>query len=99
MCGLCGLIGEEAEWSDGLHSSLPKRRNRLRRILFINHVIKPYRLNITDFQGVNYLVETLTGKQGIANGLNNLWDEIEKLTGREIDVLDPLILNHLELSN
>lgn len=99
MCGLCGLIDGEAEWSDGLDLSLPKRRNRLRRIQFINHIFRPYHLNITDFQGVNYLIETFTGKRSMANGLNSLWDEIENLTGREFDVLDPLILDHLELCN
>lgn len=41
MCGLCGLIGEDVHWSDPIDTSLPGRRERLRRIASINQVIAP----------------------------------------------------------
>lgn len=96
MCGLCGLIGEQQDWTDSLQSDLPKRRERLRKIKLLNQIIAPYRLSITDVHGVNYLVQTPTGKQGIANGLEQLWAEVQQLTGQHIDVLDPQLLSHLE---
>lgn len=96
MCGLCGLIGEQQDWTDSLRSDLPRRQERLRKIKMLNHITASYRLSITDFQGVNYLIQTPTGKQSIANGLDQLWNEIQQLTGQKIDVLDPRLLSHLE---
>ncbi|PRN02033.1 hypothetical protein A0O30_24850 [Pseudomonas sp. LLC-1] len=96
MCGLCGLMGEDAHWSDPLDSSLPARRERLRRIASINQVVAPFRLKVSDVQGATYLVQGPTGKQGIASGLEQLWQVAEGILNRKLDPLDPRILDHLE---
>lgn len=96
MCGLCGLIGEDAHWSDPLDTHLPGRRERLRRIASINQVVAPFRLKINDVQGAAYLVQGATGKQGIASGLEQLWKVAEEIVNRRLDPLDPVILDHLE---
>ena len=97
MCGLCGLIGEQVDWTASL-SDLPQRRERYKRLKFINTLAKPHKVQISDVHGVNYLVQTLTGKQAMATGLNELWQQIENLTGKGIDVLDDGFLQALEQS-
>lgn len=96
MCGLCGLIGEDAHWSDPLEKSIPGRRERLRRIASINRVIAPLRLKVSDFQGSSYLIQGATGKQGLASGLDQLWQVAEELVSHKLDPLDPRILDYLE---
>lgn len=95
MCGLCGLIEEQSDWTASL-SELPRRQERYRRLKLINALAKPHRIQISDVHGVNYLVQTPTGKQAMANGLGELWGQIRTLTGRPIDVLDERFLHVLE---
>lgn len=95
MCGLCGLIQEESNWTDSL-SDLPRRQERYRRLKLINRLVKPYLVHVADVHGVNYLVQTPTGKQAIANGLGELWTQIHTLTGKPVDVLDERFLQTLE---
>lgn len=96
MCGLCGLLGEDVHWSDPLCDGLPRRRERLSRIVAINKVLAPFRLKVEDFQGVSYLLLGATGKQELATGLDQLWQRAESLIGRALDPLDPALLNQLE---
>lgn len=96
MCGLCGLLGEDVHWSDPLGDELPRRRERLRRIAAINKVLAPFHLKVEDFQGVSYLLLGATGKQKMANGLDQLWQRAEQLIGRQLDPLDERLLEHLE---
>lgn len=95
MCGLCGLIEEQSDWTASL-SELPRRQERYKRLKFINKLTAPYRVQVSDVHGVNYLIQTLTGKQAIANGLDELWVQIFTLTGRQVDVLDDDFLGYLE---
>ncbi|MCQ2992524.1 hypothetical protein NLO88_00950 [Pseudomonas syringae] len=99
MCGLCGLLGEDVHWSDPLGSELPRRRERLRRIAAINRVVAPFRLKVEDFQGSSYLLLGATGKQALASGLDQLWEKAELLIGRQLDPLDPVVLDHLQRSS
>jgi hypothetical protein len=96
MCGLCGLLGEDVHWSDPLGDELPRRRERLRRIAAINKVVAPFRLKVDDFQGVSYLLLGATGKQALASGLDQVWQQAEQLIGRQLDPLDERLLEHLE---
>lgn len=100
MCGLCGLIAEQTDWSSTQFNSLPRRQERYKRMAIINQFVKPLRVQVSDVQGVNYLVQTMTGKQAIANGLGELWGKVESLTGKKIDVLDENFLkNFVELNH
>ncbi|WP_057388679.1 hypothetical protein [Pseudomonas aeruginosa] len=97
MCGLCGLLGEDAHWSDPLGGDgLPRRRERLRRIATINRVLVPFRLSVSDVHGSAYLVQGATGKQAVATGLEQLWQAAESILGLSPDPLDPRLLEHLE---
>lgn len=95
MCGLCGLIEAQIEWGDNL-GELPKRQERYKRLKLINTITKPLKITVSDVQGVNYLVQTMTGKTTIANGLHELWAAITELSGKSIDVLDKEYLNQLQ---
>lgn len=97
MCGLCGLISEQTDWTDSLsNDSIPRRQERYQRLKLINRLTAPYRVQVSDVQGVNYLVQTMTGKQAIANGLAELWQQVETLAGKGIDVLDDDYLSKLQ---
>lgn len=97
MCGLCGLLGEDLHWSDPLDDTLPRRRERLRRIVAINQVLAPFRLKVSDVHGTSYLVQGATGRQELASGLDPLWQQAEAILGRPLDPLDPRVLDHLEM--
>lgn len=96
MCGLCGLLGEDVHWSDPLGDELPRRRERQRRIKAINRVLAPFWLSVSDFQGSGYLLQSATGRQELASGLEQLWSQAEAMLGRAPDPLDPRVLTHLE---
>lgn len=98
MCGLCGLIEEQTDWTD-LPSDLPRRQERQKRLSVVNKIIKPLQVTVSDVQGVNFLVQTLTGKSALANGLNELWGQIDSLTAKPIDVLDESYLDRLVYFN
>lgn len=96
MCGLCGLLGEDMHWSDPVDGTHTPRRDRQRRIRAINHVLAPFRIHVSDFQGTAYLLQGATGRQELATGLDALWQAAEAMLGRAPDPLDPAILAHLE---
>ncbi|UFH51046.1 hypothetical protein [Pseudomonas sp. KNUC1026] len=96
MCGLCGLIGEDGHWSDPLGDTLPRRRERLRRLAAINQVLAPFRLKVSDVQGASYLIQGPTGRQALASGLEELWQQAEAVIGKSLDPLAGNILDALE---
>ena len=95
MCGLCGVIAEQRDWSDGISKDIPKRQERYRKIKIINQILKYYGVAVSDFQGVNYLIQNKTGKTAVANGLSALWNEVHMMINRDIDVLDDQFLDNL----
>lgn len=95
MCGLCGLIAEITDWTDSLPNELPRRQERYKRIAIINKILKPFHVHVSDSQGVNYLVESLTGKREIANGLQELWDKVASINPN-FDILDESYLRKLD---
>ncbi len=103
MCGLCGMLGADAHWSDA--SSTPqafkgrkatRRQERLRRVALINEVLRHYSVEAKDWQGTSYLLSTPTGKSAVVDHLGMLWSEAEKLAGRPCDPLDPRLMAALE---
>lgn len=96
MCGLCGVIGETQDWSQTISNQYPRRQERYQRIKLLNQILAPYKIKISDFQGVNYLIQTATGKQSVVNGIQALWNEIDTLCHIQIDVLDGKYLAQLE---
>jgi hypothetical protein len=102
MCGLCGMLGGEAHWSDaGLPASddeqaRTRRRERQLRIAHLNRVLRGFSCAVSDWQGHAYLLSTFTGKTEIIEHLAQLWPAVEHLSGRSADPLAADLLARLQ---
>ena len=104
MCGLCGMLGGEAHWTDGAPSAgggsntaAPTRRvERLYRVALTNAVLAHYGLALADWEGSRYLLSNRTGRTEIVGDLAQLWQMAEGMLGRRCDPLDPTLVERLE---
>lgn len=102
MCGLCGLLSEDAHWASRLdghpvgslstgmaQSANPvlRRLARGRRITFINRMLVARRIRVTDWRGSHYQVTGPTGKTSLAANISQIWLAVERVTGRPFDPL------------
>jgi hypothetical protein len=92
MCGLCGLLGTESDWSSSIGSSLPARQQRFQRISEANRILGFFRLRLDDFQGVSYVLTGPTGRQEMVADFGQLWRLAESFAHRPLDPLDPELL-------
>ena len=98
MCGLCGMLGGEAEWSERLPGDNRTRMaERQRRLSLANRVLGHYGLELKDWQGRFYLLGDRKGRTEVVETLHALWPAAAAMAGRPIDPLDPLLLARLEL--
>ncbi len=102
MCGLCGILGGKAHWTDSsatpeifAEREMTQRRERLDRAGLVNRVLGHYRLTLKDWQGAQYVLRSATGKSALVDNLSQMWAEAEIMTGREIDPLDPELIASL----
>ena len=107
MCGLCGILGGKAHWTDT--AATPEvfsargvthtaQRERFDRAELVNRVLAHYRLSLKDWSGAQYVLRSGTGKTALVDNLSQMWAEAEKMTGREIDPLDPGLISGLTRS-
>lgn len=105
MCGLCGVLGGEAHWADGVAgpgapaaSAVPwlRRQARRRRVDLGNRVLRHHGLALADWQGTGYVLRGRTGGTEMVAGLADLWPKAERLCGRPVDPLDPALLDALD---
>jgi hypothetical protein len=105
MCGLCGVLGAAAHWTDasartnvspGGAAPLTRWRERYGRIALVNRVLRHYGLKLSDFQGQSYLLRSATGREALVPDLVGVWATAERLAGRPCDPLDPELLAALE---
>jgi hypothetical protein len=102
MCGLCGVLGAESDWTDaaarpeafGGHATRSQERHR--RIALANRILRHYGLRLGDFAGRSYVLRGATGRQAIVPHLVGMWAAAESLAGRRCDPLDPALLAALE---
>ena len=106
MCGLCGILGVDAHWSDAASNphafkgrEATRRQDRLRRVALVNAVLRHYSVTAKDWQGMSYMLTTATGKSAIVDHLGLLWPEAEKLAGRPCDPLEDQLVGALEARN
>lgn len=88
MCGMCGLLGGPAHWSNSTPGAGQQRRQRMLQLARANHFLKLFRLELHDFHGQSYLLTTPTGRQELAPDFAALWRAVENLQGRPVDPLD-----------
>ena len=104
MCGLCGVLGSEAHWTDaaarpatfGAGVAMTRRQERFARIALANRVLRHYRLQLGDFQGQSYVLRSATGRQELVPHLAGMWAAAERLAGRPCDPLDRALIAALE---
>jgi len=94
MCGVCGTLGGEEHWSSGAgriqgNAALTRRAERAERIRVLNLVLRPTRVQVSDWQGRSFLVAGATGKQQVVDSLPHIWRAVQEITGRCIDPLAP----------
>ncbi len=89
MCGLCGIFDNGRRWMDAAATLDPAafRRERLRRVAIIRHVLDPLHVRVDDWEGASFLVCGPTGAVEIVDNLFDLWRKAEMLSGRRLDPL------------
>lgn len=97
MCGLCGVFGTEEAWSDAGVTAVgeggrTRRHERLHRVAIANRVLKPFGMQVTDWNGVSYTVRSQTGQTVIVNSIAEVWPAAEKFRRQVIDPLDPRVI-------
>jgi hypothetical protein len=99
MCGLCGVLGGNSDWTD--HGSLTaatatRRALRLERVRAANLILAQFGLGLTDWQGAHYHLSNHTGRTEIADNLSMVWQAAERILGRACDPLDPSLIERIE---
>lgn len=98
MCGLCGLLGPGAHWSeapdiaDGNRTGPAERHHRAASA---NRVLALFGLKLSVWQ-TRYVLVNRTGRSVVIDSLGQLWVEAERLSGRACDPLDPVLIAALE---
>jgi hypothetical protein len=104
MCGLCGVLGGEAHWTDAAAGpeafkggvTLTKRQERFARIELANSILRHYGLKLRDFEASSYVLRSATGREELVPHLPGMWAAAERLAGRACDPLDPALIAALE---
>jgi hypothetical protein len=104
MCGLCGVLGSEAHWTDAAarpgaflgRTEMTRRQERFARIALANRILRHYGLKLGDFEGQSYVLRSATGRQELVPHLAGMWAAAERLAGRPCDPLDPELIAVLE---
>jgi hypothetical protein len=96
MCVLCYELAPEDHWTDGVSDAEvtdAPGRPRYRRMRILSAVLAPYGLTVSDpGSGAHCVVADRKGSAEVAAGLPAVWRAAERLSSREIDVLDPDLL-------
>lgn len=99
MCVLCYELTPEDHWSDGVSDGVANDqpgRARYRRTRILSAVLAPYGLTVSDpGTGPHCVVADRKGSAEVVAGLPALWQAAERLSPREIDVLDSELLQAL----
>ncbi|PYM05173.1 MAG: hypothetical protein DMD82_11955 [Candidatus Rokuibacteriota bacterium] len=105
MCGLCGVFGAEAHWTDAAGqdtgsgdpaSGRTRRQARLYRVALANKVLKHYGLTLADWDGTYFVLANRTGRSEIVDHLAAVWPVAERMAGRACDPLDPALIAAVE---
>jgi hypothetical protein len=100
MCGLCGVLGGEGDWTDRgaapFSAARTRRAERLERVRIANLVLAQFGLELSDWQGAKYQLASRTGRTEIVDNLAQLWQSAERILGRTCDPLDPALIARME---
>jgi hypothetical protein len=99
MCGACGAISGGPDWIDRVGNpegashpaDLTRGAERQRRIALVNIVLRPHRLELSDF-GAGLSLRGPTGQTELVESLAHVWMAADRLSSSLIDPLDNLPL-------
>ena len=101
MCGLCGVLGSEDDWThsqamplDGARST--RRAQRLHRVRVANVVLAQFGLDLADWQGAKFQLSSRTGQTELVDNLVQVWQAAERILGRACDPLDASLIARVE---
>ena len=105
MCVLCGELVSALHWSDlggnGLIITVgdtqgQRLKSRLKKVKYANEILSFYALKLSEWQNSKYILSNKTGKSVIVNDLGDLWSKAESMLGRNLDILEPKLLEHIK---
>ena len=101
MCGLCGVLGNEGDWTDAPAIPLPgarptRRGQRLQRVRLVNAVLAQFGLVLSDWEGAKYQLSSLTGRTEVVDNFAQVWQAAERILGQTCDPLDLALVARIE---
>ena len=102
MCGLCGVWRGKAHWTARVHN--PKifvatgddaapLRERFAQMTVLNRVLRPFGVSVRDWEGSQWIVDSVNGGSEIVANVAALWPAAERLSKRKIDPLSATLLD------
>lgn len=108
MCVLCGESVMQIHWTDRKMEShkdgaivvagqfqRSRQRERHHRTRLTNKILRYYGLTLEDWTGSKYVLRDKKGRTEIIQDFGALWPAAEKMIGRPLDPLDPLLIENL----
>jgi hypothetical protein len=111
MCVLCGQdfvaqvhwtdrhlenqAREAAPGSDPVALQGARRRDRAHRVALTNEILRHYGLKLDDWGGSKYVLRDRKGRSELVQDLGSLWPAAERLAGRTLDPLEPVLVETL----
>src|SRR5262245_47650368 len=109
MCVLCWQFLSEGHWTEqqfddqttatmvtaGDARERSRRRDRYHRTRVLNQILSHYGLRLDDWQSRSYVLSDRKGSTVIVQDLGDLWPAAQQLARRQLDPLDPQLLNAL----
>jgi hypothetical protein len=98
MCAACGVLGGGPDWLDrtenGGSGNVASGPERQRRIALVNLLLEVPRLRLRPF-GPRMVIASATGRAEIVDDLRHVWAQADRMSGCEVDLLDPAFLERL----
>lgn len=96
MCVLCYETPPEDHWSDGVSSGTTNEfpgSARYQRTKILSVILASHGLTVS-YPGIgpHYVIADRKGATEVAAGLPAVWQTVDRLASREVDVLDPVLL-------
>jgi len=109
MCVLCWQFLSEGHWTEqqfdaqdaaatvtaGNAHERSRRRDRYHRTRVLNQILSHYGLRLDDWQSRSYVLSDRKGSTVMVRDLGELWPAAQQLARRQLDPLDPQLLETL----
>lgn len=101
MCGLCGVWRGKAHWSAraqnpkvfAASANAPRLlRERFQQMAFVNRVVRPFGVTVRDWEGVQWIVDSVNGGSEVVTDIAAIWPAVERLSRRKLDPLSSPLL-------